>query len=144
MGALQPVGDTRTVMPELLIADDSPNIRSLLLKLLARPGLRTCEAVDGLDAIEKARHQKPDVVILDIFMPRMNGLAAAHVLKTEMPNVPVILLSMYADAVTPSQAAEAGVAEIVSKNNVTHLITCIDRALAATRFAKLSKPPTTD
>ena len=50
------------------------------------------EAVDGVDAIEKAKELRPDLIILDLAMPRMNGAAAASVLKRMMPKVPIILL----------------------------------------------------
>ena len=78
----------------ILIADDSQTIRSVLRTFLeSREGFEVCgEAVDGVDAIEKAKELRPDLIILDLAMPRMNGAAAASVLKRMMPKVPIILL----------------------------------------------------
>src|SRR3981081_2352096 len=85
-------------MPKsILIVDDSEAIRSVLRTFLeSREGFEVCgEAVDGVDAIEKAKEIRPDLIILDLAMPRMNGAAAASVLKRTMPDVPIILFTMY-------------------------------------------------
>jgi CheY-like chemotaxis protein len=55
------------------------------------------EAVDGADAIEEARKSKPDLIILDLAMPRLNGAEAATVLKNDMPETPVVLFTMNTD-----------------------------------------------
>jgi CheY-like chemotaxis protein len=52
------------------------------------------EAVDGMDAVEKAKKSKPDLILLDLAMPRLNGAEAAAVLKNEMPGTPVILFTL--------------------------------------------------
>ena len=71
----------------ILIAEDSKTIRTLIRAFIEnRAGFEVCgEAVDGVDAIEKAKELKPDLIILDLAMPRMNG-AAATVLKRMMPD----------------------------------------------------------
>jgi DNA-binding NarL/FixJ family response regulator len=84
-------------MPKsILIADDSEPIRSVLRTFLeSREGFEVCgEAVDGVDAIEKAKELHPDLIILDLAMPRMNGAAAAFVLKRRMPKTPIILFTI--------------------------------------------------
>jgi len=75
----------------ILIAEDSETIRTLIRAFIEnRAGFEVCgEAVDGVDAIEKAKELKPDLIILDLAMPRMNG-AAATVLKRMMPDIPII------------------------------------------------------
>jgi len=80
----------------VLIADDSAAMRlSVRLLLQGRHGeLVVREAVDGMDAVEKAKKSKPDLVLLDLAMPRLNGAEAAAVLKNEMPDTPVILFTM--------------------------------------------------
>src|SRR3982074_1635567 len=84
-------------MPKFLIADDSETIRSVLRTFLeSREGFEVCgEAVDGVDVIEKAKELHPDLIILDLAMPRMNGAAAASVLKRRMPRTPIILFTIY-------------------------------------------------
>jgi DNA-binding NarL/FixJ family response regulator len=62
-------------------------------------GLRVCgEAADGLDAIEKARDLKPDLILLDLAMPKLNGTVTAFVIRRIMPKVPIILFTLYEDA----------------------------------------------
>ena len=83
----------------VLIADDSAKMR-LSVRLLLQDRhteLVVREAVDGVDAIEKAKKSRPDLILLDLAMPRLNGIEAATVLKNAMPGTPVILFTMYAD-----------------------------------------------
>jgi len=84
------------VAKTVLIADDSASVRlSVRLLLQGRHAeLVVREAVDGVDAIEKAKKSKPDLILLDLAMPRLNGAEAAAVLKNEMPQTPVILFTM--------------------------------------------------
>ena len=83
---------TKTV----LIADDSASLRpSVRLLLQGRhKELVVREAFDGMDAIEKGKQSKPDLILLDLAMPRLNGAEAAYVLKNDMPETPVILFTM--------------------------------------------------
>ncbi|KAA3659866.1 MAG: response regulator [Chloroflexi bacterium] len=79
----------------VLIVDDDANIREVLCSMLAFAGYEPLTAVDGVDALEKIEQHHPDMVILDIMMPNMDGLTACRVLKrqSETANLPVILLS---------------------------------------------------
>jgi len=123
-----------TVSKCILIADDSRAIRSATrLSLESPPGLEVCgEAVDGLDAVEKARRLKPDLIILDLAMPRMNGLQAARELRAMMVRVPIILFTLHADAVPPQVAVAAGISAVVSKMNIPALRQHIESLLVAT------------
>lgn len=80
-----------------LIVDDDPRFRQRVRDLLAHESGITVvgEAVDGLDAIAKTRELEPDLILLDIRMPGMNGLDAARQLKTERPEVKILILSLY-------------------------------------------------
>src|SRR5260370_8745680 len=80
----------------VLIADDSSSVRlSVRLLLQGRhKELVVREAFDGMDAIEKAKRSKPDLILLDLAMPRLNGAEAAAVLKNNMPETPVILFTL--------------------------------------------------
>ncbi len=80
----------------VLIADDSSSVRlSVRLLLQGRhTELMVCEAVDGIDAIRKAKTSQPDLILLDLSMPGLNGAEAAAVLKNEMPETPVILFTL--------------------------------------------------
>ena len=107
------------VHSSILIVDDNPAIRKAVRRgFEGRNGFQICgEAVDGRDAIEKARQLKPDLIILDFAMPLMNGLEAAALLSREMPSVPLILFTMHAGAVVASEARLAGVGAVVSKDH---------------------------
>lgn len=89
------------VLKQILLVDDSDVIRVATRHFLERqPGFAVCgEAIDGLDAVEKAQELHPDLIILDLAMPRMNGLEAARQLRIMMPAVPIILFTWYADAI---------------------------------------------
>lgn len=112
---------TKTV----LVADDNKIIRREICKALTRElEFEVCgEAHHGLDAIEKARKLNPDLIILDLSMPVMNGIDAAKVLKAQMPSVPIIMFTSYGDAFVNEQLRLAGVAEVVSKSEDVSVLT---------------------
>ena len=101
----------------ILIADDSATIRRLIRTLLQwQTGCEICgEAVDGVDAIEKAKRLKPDLILLDLPMPRMNGAEAASILKDQMPEVRIILFTMYSEWFGDTLASALGVDIVLSK-----------------------------
>ena len=110
-------------MPKsILIADDSDTIRTVLRTFLeSREGFEVCgEAVDGVDAIEKAKELHPDLIILDLAMPRMNGAAAASVLKRRMPKIPIILFTMYDELMSETFSSAVQVDLVLSKPNGLH------------------------
>ena len=120
-------------MPKsILIVDDSPQIRKLVRTYFDRQtDFQICgEAVDGLDAIEKATELHPDLIILDESMPRMDGLKAARILRSMPRQVPIILFTLHAEAITSEDASDAGIASIVSKTDgVTELGEQVDSLL---------------
>jgi DNA-binding NarL/FixJ family response regulator len=74
------------------------------------------EAVDGREAIEKAQQLKPDLIVLDLAMPVMNGLDAARALKRLLPRVPVLIFINFDAAHFKREAMAAGIRTIVSKS----------------------------
>jgi CheY-like chemotaxis protein len=121
------------VPKSILIVDDSRAVRTVTrLFLESQPGFVVCgEAVDGLDALEKARQLSPDLIILDLDMPRMNGLQAARELQTMMVRAPIILFTIHADEVRPQEAWDAGVSAVVSKTNLPVLQQHIESLVVA-------------
>ncbi len=112
-------------MPKrVLIADDSYDMRQLLCRVFeAEEGFEMCsEAVNGADAVAKARQCSPDLIILDLSMPVMNGLAAARIIHREMPGIPIILYTLYAQAIQQSEAAAAGIRRVVPKTEIMALV----------------------
>ncbi len=100
-----------------MVVDDNPSIRRALKTILEfTDGWVVCgEAVDGRDGIEKAKFLNPDLIVLDVSMPVMNGLEAARVLHQIMPEVPLILCSLHTDEVLRKEATDAGVTAVISK-----------------------------
>jgi two-component system chemotaxis response regulator CheY len=112
-------------MPKrILIVDDSAATRRLVQTFLeSGAGLEVCgEAADGVEAIEKTSELKPDLIVLDLFMPRMNGLETASMLRLIAPNAPIIMLTFFKDALSGSQARDAGVASVLSKTDRLSLV----------------------
>jgi DNA-binding NarL/FixJ family response regulator len=121
------------VAKQILLVDDSELICLATRHFLeSQPGFVVCgEAVDGIDALEKAKHLNPDLIILDIAMPRMNGLQTARELRARMYRLPIILFTWYADAVQPGDAGEAGITAVISKSNPGALQSHVKGLLAA-------------
>ncbi|MBN2414457.1 response regulator [bacterium] len=80
---------------KILIVDDDMGIRLLLSKFLQKQGFETVQAEDGLEAVEMAKEHHPDLIMLDVVMPRMDGLTAARLIKFYKPlsNVPIVFLT---------------------------------------------------
>ena len=115
-------------MSTILIVDDYPSIRAAIrARFSACAGLVVCgEAVDGLDAIEKARALKPDLILLDISMPGIGGVEAASVLKGLLPGVRIIAFTMYAKILGDSLAARMGIDAVFSKpEGINQLVDCV-------------------
>jgi DNA-binding NarL/FixJ family response regulator len=114
-GRVSTVGDG--VTKSILVVDDNAVIRRSLRHILESiEGWRVIgEAVDGRDAIEKARELKPDLIVLDLAMPVMNGLEAARELNHIMPEVPLLMYSAFADKFMEKQAFAVGVKAVISK-----------------------------
>jgi CheY-like chemotaxis protein len=92
------------------------------------------EAVDGIDVIEKAKASHPDLILLDLAMPRLNGAEAAAVLKNEMPETPVILFTM-TDLHIDSLCAAIDVDFISKVDGIPKLLERVDALLPPTSVA---------
>ncbi len=93
----------------VLIAEDETIIRLDLRELLERAGHEVCaEAKDGVEAVELARAEQPDVAVLDVKMPRLDGIEAARRILDERP-IPIVMLTAYGQDELVARAVEAGV-----------------------------------
>ncbi|MBE9541465.1 MAG: response regulator [Proteobacteria bacterium] len=83
------------MMKKVLIVDDDVDIRKVVSKLIEKSGYQAMEAKNGLEGMGKVREDKPDLIILDMLMPKESGIRMYHELKTEGPlkDIPVIVLS---------------------------------------------------
>jgi len=115
----------------ILIADDHEQIRSVLTQLIRRAGWEVCAAVaDGNTAVQKAAELKPDLLVLDFIMPERDGLSAGRNIRTFLPNVPVLLYTMFSSPYVESEAYKLGFQGVVQKANGAALIAAIRRALS--------------
>ena len=110
---------------KVVIADDHQLFREGLVNLLASaPDIEViAQAKDGKDAMEKTFQLKPDVVLIDIGMPQMNGIDATRQLKKEMPEVKIIAVSMHSDRQYVKGILEAGADGYLLKNCTYHQLT---------------------
>ena len=123
--------DSFVVRKRVLIVDDHEVMRKALRTVLEMSGdLRVCgEASDGVEAIDKARELKPDLILLDIAMPRLTGIATASVLKQTFPTVKVGFCTFYPEA-GKKVASSLGVDLVVGKSeNADRIIDQLRTAL---------------
>ena len=100
----------------VMIVDDNAYIRGILRALFEAEDLRVCEAIDGVEAIQRALEVKPSLIILDLSMPEMNGLEAAGELKALMPHVPLLMFTNHSEGAVEKEAHSVGISAVVSKS----------------------------
>jgi DNA-binding NarL/FixJ family response regulator len=138
----------------ILIADDGEEVRQVVRAVFeARSGYEICgEAANGTEAVERALELKPDLLLLDVAMPMLNGVEVASVLAGAMPDLPVVLYTMYNELLGLSLASAVGARAVISKaDGISKLLECVQGLLepkteaaaaeAATSTTALSKPP---
>jgi two-component system, response regulator PdtaR len=120
----------------ILVAEDETIIRLDLKETLERAGFEVCgEARDGEEAVELAREEKPDLAVLDVKMPRVDGIEAARRILAERP-IPIVMLTAYGHDELVTRAVEAGVfAYLVKPFRESDLLPAIQTAKA--RYAEL-------
>jgi DNA-binding NarL/FixJ family response regulator len=123
----------------VLLVDDQPAVRQgLRMRLELEPDLVVIgEAEDGQAAIDLVGARLPDVILLDLEMPGMDGIATAQALRAIAPRIAVIILSIHGDMAARRRALAAGAVEFVEKN------AGIEPLLAAIRRGRASAPSTT-
>jgi len=101
----------------VLIVDDEPMARTLLRLMLVRAGFHVSEAEDGFDALEKVRKSQPDVVLLDVMMPGMDGFTVCEKLRNETATaeLPIIMLSAKTDLDSINKGLRAGATIYLTK-----------------------------
>ena len=139
----------------ILIADDGEEVRQVLRAMFeARTDYEICgEAANGAEAVSKTLELKPDLILLDVAMPLLNGVEVASVLAGSMPELPIVLYTMYNEMLGLSLANVVGAKAVISKaDGIGKLLECVQKLLAApkppstspepaTPTALLSKPP---
>jgi DNA-binding NarL/FixJ family response regulator len=119
----------------VLIADDSPLTRKALLDLLQTHGWQVCgQAENGLEAVRMALELNPDVVILDLAMPTMDGLTAAREISQSLPTMPIVMHTFHDIPQLELEAKKNGVRCIVPKSEIALIISVLNHLTSDTGY----------
>jgi DNA-binding response OmpR family regulator len=119
---------------KILIVDDEPDVASLLNLMLKSKGYETITAGDGQEALEKARREKPDLIVLDIMLPRLDGYKVARMLKFDekFSHIPIIMVTAKIQEKDKKTGLEMGADAYVTKPfDTAMLLEKINEVLAA-------------
>jgi DNA-binding NarL/FixJ family response regulator len=139
-GPSPPTNTPRAVPSDILrilVADDQEAIRKRVRSILvSQIGFEVCaEAPNGREAVEKTRELKPDLIILDITMPKLNGLDAARMIRGFSPETPIVILSVHKSRQLMDEAQKIGVQGYVTKADASQdLIRAVDAVLQKQTF----------
>src|SRR5215472_5067922 len=124
-------------MIRLVLVDDQPAVRhSLRMRLGLEPDLEVVgDASTGREALSLVQHLAPDVVLMDVAMPDLDGIAATAVLRVTSPEIAIVMLSIADDTQTQERARAAGAVAFVEKSGTTEMLMSAIR-LAAAREGK--------
>ena len=121
-------------MPKrVLIADDNKFVRRAICTLLTKwPDVEVCaETDDGRKTVDTALALRPDLLILDVRMPELNGIEVASILKKSLPEAKMILFTMYSDQIGTDLASAAGVTVVLPKlDGLPALVKALDSFLS--------------
>jgi CheY-like chemotaxis protein len=122
----------------ILVADDNEVARGLMRDVLkARPDWAICgEATDGKEAVRKAIELKPDIILMDLAMPNMDGLTAARTIRKSLPGAPIILVSLHNMPQVEQMARSAGIDRVVWKSEAD---TSLPKAIEETLLERAAK-----
>jgi len=119
---------------KILLVDDDPQLRQLLGDRLEAGGYQVFFAANGREGIKQAQEKNPDVVLLDLEMPEMDGLTALAEIRKLDAAVPVIILTAHDKTTKAGEARRRGADDFLLKNNAPlHLLQAIQNALAKKR-----------
>ena len=130
-------GSTSFMVTHILIVEDFAPYRIFVTSMLhQRPDLRVmCEASDGLQAVAKAQELKPDLILLDIGLPQLNGIEAARRIRTAHPKCKIVFLSQESSPEVIHEALRLGPSGYVLKANAeSNLLPAIDAVLQGKKF----------
>lgn len=100
---------------KILIVDDQKGVRRLLEELFKKEGWQIAMASDGKEAITKVEEFLPDIILMDVKMPNMNGLEASQVILEKYGDIPIIMMTAYGEIEVVKKALDAGVKKCITK-----------------------------
>lgn len=120
LGESDGVTSERSDLQRIVVVDDSDGFRSLLQWFLGSlPEVQiVAEARDGIDAIEQVSRTKPDLVLMDVCMPKLDGLQTTRKLRTGGESARIVLLTAYGDTIPRWLAEEVGADDVLDKSNL--------------------------
>jgi DNA-binding NarL/FixJ family response regulator len=116
----------------ILIVDDHETVRRGIRSILSsHPQWTICgEAADGIEAVDKAKALRPDLILMDISMPKMNGIEATRILRRELPQCKILIVSQNDPTLAEQQVKEVDATAFVAKDDLSkHLLPILDRLL---------------
>lgn len=119
---------------KILLVEDDAELVELLGYNLKREGFSVGTAMDGIEALKKARSLRPDLILLDVLLPEMDGMAVCETLRRnpDTASVPIIMVSALTSQLTRFAGLEAGAVEFVTKPfRMSDLISSVKRVLEA-------------
>lgn len=129
-------------MPRILLADDHPIVRRHVREVLQSVGWEVCgEAANGREAVALTAEQRPDVVVLDLSMPDMDGLQAARLIHERFPETDMIILTMHEPFGLADELGSLGVRRWIPKTDIDHLVRAIRSLPSDTSVTGSSKLP---
>jgi DNA-binding NarL/FixJ family response regulator len=130
-------GSLETPIVRVLVVDDyEPFRRFVCSKLRQKPGfLVVGEASDGLDAVQKAEEQQPDLIVLDLGLPRLNGLEVARRIRKLRPECKILFVSQESSADVAQETLRAGgLGYVVKANAASELVAAVEAVLQGRKF----------
>lgn len=100
---------------KILIVDDQKGVRKLLEELFKKDGWEVFTATDGREAVAKADETLPNIILMDVKMPNMNGLEASMLILAKHSQIPIMMMTAYGEIETVKSAMDAGVKKCISK-----------------------------
>ena len=126
----------------VLVVEDDSTLQSVLLYNLNKEGYRVEQALDGLDGLEKARSIKPDILVLDVMLPKMNGFEICRTLRQEMA-VPILILTAKDDEIDKVVGLDLGADDYLTKPFKIRELLARIRAILRRAEQAAAKPPDT-
>lgn len=117
---------------KILVADDTNSIRQLLKVVLVREGYTVIEAIDGQDALDKAASENPSLILLDIMMPKVYGWDVLQKIKTERPEIKIIVMTAVykKSSYRRSTIHDLGADEFITKPfNIPDIVSLVNKVL---------------
>jgi DNA-binding NarL/FixJ family response regulator len=120
------------LLKRILLADDSEVLRLSLRKIFEQSGWNVCaEASNGEEAVAKAQEHRPDLIVLDLSMPLMNGLSAGRILKETIPETRLILFTSFGTLLAAHDLEVAGISALIPKSEPGKLVMTAQALLTA-------------